>query len=165
MLSNRARARLFREICKPLSLADRAGEVYIDELTGTTSFKIGRTSNLSRRRREWKRQYPSYPRRWLAHYKTRHSHRLGELPSFALLRLLTSGLIERLIHICVIDMCRNRPRNKCRDCELRLHFVEYILISAGGRRHMEVFEFWKPVDFFDVILPIVLWCGDVVAKL
>lgn len=66
-----------REAKKSLSFFETPGFVYILSVEGSL-FKVGRTKNLCRRVKEWKKQCPSNNVKLLYRCYTEFSHRLGE---------------------------------------------------------------------------------------
>ncbi|KAJ3803572.1 hypothetical protein F5876DRAFT_54307 [Lentinula aff. lateritia] len=80
---------------QPFSFADGPGWIYIF-LEGNVTYKVGRTNNVSRRIREWKRSCHTSPKTWLAAIWTPYAHRT-----------------ERLVHLALEAICNSRPRVLC----------------------------------------------------
>ncbi|KAJ3924851.1 MAG: hypothetical protein NXY57DRAFT_865626, partial [Lentinula lateritia] len=58
---------------QPVSFADGPGWIYIF-LEGNVTYKVGRTTNVLRRIREWKRSCPASPKTWLSAIWTPYAH-------------------------------------------------------------------------------------------
>ncbi|KAK1224252.1 hypothetical protein PQX77_012851, partial [Marasmius sp. AFHP31] len=69
------------------------------DLTSTSAYKVGRTTDPRRREHEWHRQCPSQKHTWFTPVWVKDCH-----------------CVERLVHIELERICVVRPRKTCSDC-------------------------------------------------
>lgn len=140
--SNKRRIRrlIQRLLSTPPSRSDKRGFVYL--FLGKGLKKVGRTNNIERRKKEWKKQCPSYDQKWIFDLETRWASRLGRFQF--LLRFLSECSVERLVHLHLSLICDGRPRVRCCDRECIFSFLISSTESSGGRRHREFFLFRRP---------------------
>ncbi|KAL0563443.1 hypothetical protein V5O48_018623 [Marasmius crinis-equi] len=142
---------LVAAIAKSLSVHERAGVIYCYRVLGPPEtpnaalFKVGRTGDYDRRKREWELQCPSQTQQWFVAIPVKYSHLTGGcLPaSFRFISNNDTSITERLIHLTLHEICLRRPRKKCEDCWTK-HQEIFELMTVPGVRTYE-----------DVILPII----------
>ncbi|KAH7873873.1 uncharacterized protein C8R40DRAFT_1070709 [Lentinula edodes] len=128
-------------IHQPLSSADGGGWIYVFR-EGCFVYKVGRSNNVARRAREWKRACRAHPQTWLAAFWTPFAHRT-----------------ERLVHIALEATCDSHPRIRCA-CTSTVHhlkFTTYQVDLAGQKIHVEKFIFKGRRDAAEqIIMPIIV---------
>ncbi|KAJ4472760.1 hypothetical protein C8R41DRAFT_870375 [Lentinula lateritia] len=128
-------------IHRPLSSTDGGGWIYIFH-EGCFVYKVGRSNNVVRRAREWKRACRAHPQTWLAAFWTPFAHRT-----------------ECLVHIALEATCDSGPRIRCA-CTSTVHhlkFTTYQVDLAGQKIHVEKFIFKGRRDAAEqIIMPIIV---------
>ena len=69
-------AKIAKAASKPISSADGPGRIYLCH-NSPTEWKLGRSKNVPRRKKEWGKQCPNRMRKWVWIFESKHAHRTG----------------------------------------------------------------------------------------
>ncbi|KAJ8075993.1 hypothetical protein PM082_014778 [Marasmius tenuissimus] len=107
-------------LVKSLSPHDTAAFIYAfciegeNEFSDGVVFKVGRTNDIERRKKEWAIQCPSQRHTWYDPIPVLYSHRT-----------------ERLVHLELAKICLRKPNETCKDCGRR-HCETFELQKRNG---------------------------------